>query len=121
MRCSSTSAAASSSTSRRSTAALGDGRLGGAGLDVFTPEPLPADDALWDLPNVIVTPHNSGTSDGTAHRAAEIFLDNLRADHRRARAAERGRAERIVEPAGPGRRCGSVHERVPAARLSAAP
>jgi phosphoglycerate dehydrogenase-like enzyme len=58
-------------------AALGEGRLGGAGLDVFTPEPLPADDALWDLPNVIVTPHSSGTSDGTAHRAALIFLDNL--------------------------------------------
>jgi D-2-hydroxyacid dehydrogenase (NADP+) len=59
------------------TAALRDGRLGGAGLDVFTPEPLPADDPLWDLPNVIITPHNSGTSDGTAHRAAVIFLDNL--------------------------------------------
>jgi D-2-hydroxyacid dehydrogenase (NADP+) len=58
-------------------AALQEGRLGGAGLDVFTPEPLPADDPLWDLPNVIVTPHNSGTSDGTAHRAATIFLDNL--------------------------------------------
>jgi phosphoglycerate dehydrogenase-like enzyme len=59
------------------TAALRDGHLGGAGLDVFTPEPLPAEDPLWDLPNVIVTPHNSGTSDGTAHRAALIFLDNL--------------------------------------------
>jgi phosphoglycerate dehydrogenase-like enzyme len=59
------------------TVALRDGHLGGAGLDVVTPEPLPADDALWDLPNLILTPHNSGTSDGTAHRAAEIFLDNL--------------------------------------------
>ncbi len=59
------------------TAALSGGRLGGAGLDVFTPEPLPPDDALWDLPNVIMTPHNSGTSDGTAHRAAEIFVENL--------------------------------------------
>ncbi len=58
-------------------AALGDGRLGGAGLDVFTPEPLPPDDPLWDLPNVIITPHSSGTSDGTAHRAALIFLENL--------------------------------------------
>ena len=59
------------------TAALRDGHLGGAGLDVFTPEPLPADDPLWDLPNVIVTPHSSGTSDGTEHRAALVFLDNL--------------------------------------------
>lgn len=65
------------------TAALADGRLGGAGLDVFDPEPLPADDALWDLPNVIITPHSSGTSSGTGGRVAEIFLDNLGRFHRR--------------------------------------
>jgi len=59
------------------TAALSSGRLGGAGLDVFDPEPLPADDALWDLPNVIISPHNSGSSDGTAGRVDEIFLENL--------------------------------------------
>ena len=62
-------------------AALGDalasGRLAGAGLDVFDPEPLPSDSALWDLPNVIISPHNSGASDGTTRRVAEIFLDNL--------------------------------------------
>ena len=59
------------------TGALANGRLGGAGLDVTTPEPLPADDPLWTLPNVIITPHNSGSSDGTARRAAEAFLANL--------------------------------------------
>jgi D-2-hydroxyacid dehydrogenase (NADP+) len=60
------------------TAALQDGHLGGAGLDVTDPEPLPPDDPLWELPNVIITPHNSGSTDGTARRAVEAFLDNLR-------------------------------------------
>lgn len=59
------------------TAALLEGRLGGAGIDVTTPEPLPADDPLWAAPNVIITPHNSGSTDGTGGRADEAFLANL--------------------------------------------
>ncbi len=47
-------------------AALHDGRLGGASLDVFQIEPLPADSPLWDAPNCIVTPHAAAESDPTA-------------------------------------------------------
>lgn len=59
------------------TAALVEGRLGGAGIDVTTPEPLPEDDPLWSAPNLIITPHNSGSTDGTARRSDEAFLANL--------------------------------------------
>ena len=59
------------------TTALAGGRIGGAGLDVTDPEPLPADHPLWSLPNVIITPHNSGSTTGTGRRANERFLENL--------------------------------------------
>jgi D-2-hydroxyacid dehydrogenase (NADP+) len=61
------------------TDALSRGQIAGAGLDVTDPEPLPADDPLWSLPNVIITPHNSGSTAGTGRRANERFLENLTA------------------------------------------
>lgn len=57
--------------------ALQENWIAGAVLDVFTFEPLPAESPLWSLPNVTVTPHNSGPSPLNMGRAAEIFLDNL--------------------------------------------
>ncbi len=59
------------------TGALSSGQIAGAGLDVTDPEPLPANDPLWSLPNVIITPHNSGSTVGTGRRANERFLENL--------------------------------------------
>jgi len=56
---------------------LRDGRLAGAYLDVFATEPLPSESALWSLPNVIATPHNSAASRGNEARQVEIFLENL--------------------------------------------
>jgi phosphoglycerate dehydrogenase-like enzyme len=58
--------------------ALRTGRLAGAFLDVFAHEPLPAASPLWDMPNVLVTPHSAGLSSGNPARQARMFLDNLR-------------------------------------------
>lgn len=58
-------------------AALRSGLLGGAAIDVTDPEPLPADDPLWSAPNLIITPHNSGSCDTTEHNANEMFFENL--------------------------------------------
>ena len=58
-------------------AALQSGQLGGAFLDVFAHEPLPQDSPLWAMPQVMVTPHAAGHSDGNEHRVAQMFLDNL--------------------------------------------
>jgi phosphoglycerate dehydrogenase-like enzyme len=44
---------------------------------VFVTEPLPVDSPLWDLPNVIITPHSSATTSATFEGAAEIFFANL--------------------------------------------
>lgn len=58
--------------------ALRGGRLGGAGLDVTDPEPLPGDSPLWDLPNVIITGHTSGSSPVYWERASIIIAENIR-------------------------------------------
>jgi phosphoglycerate dehydrogenase-like enzyme len=58
-------------------AALQSGHLGGAFLDVFTHEPLPLDSALWAMPQVMLTPHAAGHSDGNEQRVGQMFLDNL--------------------------------------------
>ena len=57
--------------------ALRAGKLAGAGLDVFEEEPLPVTSPLWDLENVIVTPHVSGATPLYYQRTAAIFADNL--------------------------------------------
>ncbi|MBF6599907.1 MAG: D-2-hydroxyacid dehydrogenase [Dehalococcoidia bacterium] len=57
--------------------ALQEKRIGGAALDVFDPEPLSAESPLWDMENVIVSPHISGGTEIYNERAVEIFTDNL--------------------------------------------
>ncbi|HEX3712880.1 MAG TPA: D-2-hydroxyacid dehydrogenase [Trebonia sp.] len=56
---------------------LAAGRLGGACLDVFTPEPLPADSPLWGMDNVLVSPHSASTVATENTLLTELFLDNL--------------------------------------------
>lgn len=57
--------------------ALAAERLGGAALDVFEEEPLPAASPLWNLENVIISPHVAGNSIHYHEKAAQVFIDNL--------------------------------------------
>ncbi len=61
-------------------AALEQGRLAGAALDVLPEEPLPPEHPLWRTPNVWITPHISSSSPRTSERAIAIFLENVRRD-----------------------------------------
>jgi phosphoglycerate dehydrogenase-like enzyme len=58
--------------------ALRSGRLGGAVLDTFREEPLPPSSPLYDLPNVILTPHTSWSSSRVLDRSVDLFCENLR-------------------------------------------
>ena len=59
------------------TRALKEGWIAGAALDVFEHEPLPPDSELWNMPNVLLTPHVSGGTPRYMERAVDLFCDNL--------------------------------------------
>ena len=80
-------------------AALRDGVIGGAGLDVTDPEPLPDDHPLWSLPNCIITPH-VGNTPGDGQAVAVRADRHQRAPLRRRRGADRAgrRRSRLLTP-----------------------
>ncbi len=59
-------------------AALRDGAIAGAGLDVASPEPLPAGSPLWALPNVLITGHTAGRTPLYWERGITLLIDNVR-------------------------------------------
>ncbi len=59
-------------------AALREKKIGGAALDVFPKEPLAADSPLWDLPNLLITPHTAALTDKLWERHYALFSENLR-------------------------------------------
>lgn len=63
--------------------ALREGRIAGAGLDVFEEEPLPDDSPLWSMPNVVVSPHMAADFVGWLDTLARVFVDNFHRWHGR--------------------------------------
>ena len=58
--------------------ALKEGWIAGAALDTFATEPLPPDSPLWNMPNVIITPHVAGLTPKYMKRLTDLFLENLK-------------------------------------------
>lgn len=58
--------------------ALTSGQLGAAIIDVTKQEPLPAESALWDAPNLLLSPHSAASPEKYVERLVDLFLDNLR-------------------------------------------
>lgn len=56
---------------------LGEGRIAGAGLDCTLEEPLPAGSPLWDMPNVLITPHTAGETRKYEDNVIDLLLENL--------------------------------------------
>jgi phosphoglycerate dehydrogenase-like enzyme len=57
--------------------ALNDGRIAGAGLDCTAEEPLPNASPLWDIPNVLITPHTAGETQKYEDNVIDLLLENL--------------------------------------------
>lgn len=56
--------------------ALKSATIGGAALDVFSVEPLPDDSVLWDIPNILLSPHNADMTVDFQHKSVQLFCRN---------------------------------------------
>ncbi len=84
------------------------GRLAGAGLDITAKEPPDPDSLLWELPNVILSPHTAALSPHENERIADLFIDNVRRlDSHESRRPERAQRRRPC-PAARMRGCESI-------------